>query len=200
MGKSIFRRFEQRWDSRERYGDPRELTYEPVVAEASVAIDAPQQRVWDFVTAPESLLLVSDGVVKAFRVPGTPVGGPGGQVCVVQEHAGAVTVQLVEVSSADAPNMLAARWLTSAGGLVERTVLTALDGSRTTLTLQLELIVPFGEGLSAHPDLQGHVDSTVRRMRSVLESGARFVWETSPRGAKGSAGARTTEGCEAEPA
>lgn len=197
MGRSLFKRLEQRWDSREQHWGAGELGYEPVVGEASVAISAPRQRVWDFVTAPESLFLVSDDVVKAFRVPGTPMGRPGEQICVMQDHAGTLSVQVVEVSSMNAPNMFAARWLTSDGGLVERTVLTALDDGRTSLTLQLEVIAPLGEGYLLHPDLQAQVDSSARRIRSALESGAQFIWETSSQGEVDSVDGRDGERGEA---
>ncbi len=162
-----------------------------------MVISAPRQRVWDFVTAPESLFLVSDDVVKAFRVPGTPMGRPGEQICVMHEHAGTLSVQVVEVSSMNAPNMFAARWLTSDGSLVERTVLTALDDGRTSLTLQLEVIAPLGEGYLVHPDLQAQVDSTARRIRSALESGAQFIWETSSQGEDDSVDGRDGEAGEA---
>ncbi|MGG5259073.1 SRPBCC family protein [Phycicoccus avicenniae] len=156
--------------------------YDPVVGEATVEVAASRQRVWDFVTAPESMFFVSDGVTKTFRVPGTPVGRPGEQICVVHDLGGIVSVQMVEVSSTNAPTMFAARWLTSEGGLVERTVLTALDGDRTALNLQLEMIVPHGEGQRIAPSLQQQTESSVRRIRAAIESGAHFRRPDDPAG------------------
>lgn len=77
-----------------------------MTVESSIDIACSTQDLWDFLVAPESAVLIGEGVVKAFRVPGAPVGVAGDQHCVVYEIDDRVTVHLAEVIEADAPNRM----------------------------------------------------------------------------------------------
>lgn len=167
MGTSVFRRLEQRWDRREE-------GLESVLVETSITIAAPPQQVWDFVMAPEAAFLTADGVLKAFRVPGTPVGLPGEQICLVSEASGRVSAEIVEVVTAEPPNTLVSRWVTSPSEIVERTTFEPSEGGGTSLTIQLAMRVTLGTSKKARPVLQEHLEQSGRRIRSAIESGARL--------------------------
>ena len=163
----MFQRLEQRWDRREE-------GLEPVIVLASIAISAPPQQVWNFVMAPEAAFLTGDGILNAFRVPGTPVGISGEQICIVSESSGRVSADIVEVVSAEPPNVLVVRSLTSPSEIVERTTLEPREGGGTSMTVQLAMRVGLGTSKKARPILQAHVEQSGRRIRSAIESGARL--------------------------
>jgi uncharacterized protein YndB with AHSA1/START domain len=163
----VLQRLEQRWDRRQE-------GLEPFVMAASIFIAASPQRVWDFLMAPETAFLTGDGIVNAFRVPGTPVGAVGEQVCVVSEVAGRVRADIIEVVSAEPPSTLVTRWLTSASEVVERATLHPGPGGGTSLTVQLAMRVALGTSKKMRPILQGHLEQSSRRIRSAVESGARL--------------------------
>ena len=83
-----------------------------MTVEASIDIACSTQELWDFLIMPESAVVTSDGVVKAFRVPGTPVGAVGDQHCLMYEVDGRLSIQMAEVVEADAPNRVVVRWPT----------------------------------------------------------------------------------------
>lgn len=163
----MFRRLEQRWDRREE-------GLEPVLVQASITIGAPPQQVWDFVMAPEAAFLTGDGILKAFRVPGTPVGLPGEQISLVSEASGRVSADIVQVVSVEPVKALVARWLTSSSEIVERTTFEPSDNGSTALTIQLAMRVTLGTSKKARPLLQEHLEQSGRRIRSAIESGARL--------------------------
>ena len=124
--------------------------------------------------APEAAFLTGDGVLKAFRVPGTPVALPGEQICLMSEASGRVSADVVEVVSADPPNTLVARWVTSPSEIVERTTFAPSKGGGTSMTIQLAMRVTLGTSKKARPVLQELLEQSGRRIRSAIESGARL--------------------------
>ena len=172
VGTSVFQRLEKRWDRREE-------GLEPVIVQASITIAASPAKVWEFLMAPESALLVGDGILKAFRVPGTPVGVSGEQICIVSEASGRVSAEIAELVSVEPASALVARWVTSPNELVERTTLEPCADGRTSMTVQLAMRVAFGTSKKARPLLQAHLEQYDRRVRSAIESGA-YLPSTTP--------------------
>ncbi len=151
-------------------GDRREEGLERVVVQASTTIAASPARV--FVMAPESALFVGDRILKAFRVPGTPVGVSGEQICIVSDASGRVSADIAEVVSVEPASALVTRWVTSPNELVERTTSEPCGDGRTSLTVQLALRMAFGTSKKARPLLQARLEQYARRMRSAIESAA----------------------------
>lgn len=160
-------RLGDRWDEREE-------GLEPAIVQSSIDIASDSQSVWDFVMAPEAALLLADHVVKAFRVPNTPAGQPGEQICVVSDDDGRWQVGVLEVVSVEPRELLVSRWLTSPSELMEKTTLAASESGGTTLTVQLGMRVERGTSRRVRPLLETHLSQTLRRLRAAVESGARF--------------------------
>jgi uncharacterized protein YndB with AHSA1/START domain len=169
---SFLQRLEKRWDRREE-------GVEDLMIQASLSVNATPRRVWDFLTAPEASLLTTDGVRMAFRVPGTPVGEAGEQLCIVHEHAGTVLADILEVVTVDAPNCLVTRWITGVNQVVERTTLETESQGATSITVQIGMRVPRGTAKRTRPIVQADAEQTLWRIRSALESGARLPSELS---------------------
>lgn len=140
----------------------------------SVTIAAPPQDVWDFITAPGSAFLTADGVRNSFRVPGTPVGLPGEQTCVVSEDSDCVSAEISEIVSLEPPKTLVARWVTSPSETVERMTLEEVANGWTSLTIQLAMRVTLGTSKKARPVLEQHLERVGGRIRAAIESGARL--------------------------
>lgn len=166
-------RLGDRWD--ERYEG-----LELVIAQSSIEIDADAQAIWDFILAPESALLVIDGVVKTFRVPKTPIAQPGEQVCIVTEQQDRLHVDVKEIVALTPLESLVSRWRTGPRELVEKTTISADGHSRTSLTTQLAIRVELGSARQARPNLETHLDQMLRRLRAAVESGARLPKDDAP--------------------
>ena len=164
-------RLDQRWDQRSS-------GVEPLTVESSIDIACSAQDLWDFLVAPESAVLTGQGVVKAFRVPGAPVGVAGDQQCVVSEIDGRVSVHMSEVVEADPPNRLVIRWPTISTTVLSTSTLTPTHAG-TTYTSRLGLQVARGTIGKVEPGVLKAIADSNLRLKACVEAGARF---SPPRG------------------
>jgi len=112
-------------------------------------------------------------VVKAFRVPGTPVGAVGDQQCLVYEVGGRLSIQMAEVVEADAPNRVVVRWPTVSPTMLAVSTLTP-TATGTKYTSRLELQVANGTGKKAEPDIQMALTQSNVRLKACVEAGTYF--------------------------
>ena len=145
-----------------------------MTVEATTTIAASPEKVWDFLLAPESAFLCGDGVLKAFRVPGTPAASIGEQHCTVAEHGGQVFAHIVEVIELQTLKLVVTRTLTSPAGLVARYCLEEAPSGFTSLTYHFDGCAAFGTRKKAEPPILAHVETAVRRIKASVESGAIF--------------------------
>ena len=163
---SYIQRLEQRWDQRT-------TGLEPMTVEASIDIACSTQELWDFLITPESAVVTGDGVVKAFRVPGTPVGAVGDQQCLVYEVGGRLSIQMAEVVEADAPNRVVVRWPTVSPTMLAVSTLTP-TATGTKYTSRIGLQVANGTGKKAEPDIQLALTQSNVRLKACVEAGTHF--------------------------
>jgi len=159
-------RLGQRWDQRSS-------GVEPLTVESSIDIACSTQDLWDFLVAPESAVLIGDGVVKAFRVPGAPAGVAGDQHCVVYEIDGRVTVHMAEVVEADAPNRMVIHWPTLSTTMLSVSTLTPTHAG-TTYTSRIGLQVANGTSSKVEPGVLKAVAEGNVRLKACVEAGTRF--------------------------
>lgn len=164
---SFMLKLQTRWDRRQ-------TGLEPLTLQSLVSIAAPSAEVWNFLMAPEAALVTGDGVVRSFRVPGTPIGEAGEQQCVVLEVDGRLTAHIAELVIAEPTVRIVARWLTMPNEVVASYLLADDKQGGTLLTGQLGLRVALGTSSKAAPELQAHLHRGLRRARAAIESGARF--------------------------
>jgi hypothetical protein len=157
-------RLEQRWDQRA-------AGLEPMTVESSIDIACSTQELWDFLLTPESAVLTGEGVVKAFRVPGTPAGAVGDQHCLVYQVDGCVTIHLAEVVEAEAPIRVVVRWPT-----LSTTTISTLTPTHagTTHTSRVELQVVNGTGKKFGPHVEKALADNNIRLKACIEAGTRF--------------------------
>lgn len=144
-----------------------------MTVESSIDIACSTQDLWDFLVAPESAVLIVDGVVKAFRVPGAPVGVAGDQHCLVYEIDGRVTVHMAEVVEADAPNRMVIRWPTISTAMLSISTLTPTHAG-TTYTSRVGLQVAYGTRSKVEPGVLKAVAEGNVRPKACVEAGTRF--------------------------
>lgn len=129
--------------------------------------------VWESLMTPESAVLIGAGVVKAFRVPGTPVGVASEQQCVVCDIRGSLQIHMVEVVEAKPPYKILTRWLTMpTQGLSTSTLTPTATGTKYNGPMWL----PGGErcGKKTHPEvLRAMTDSHVR-LKACVEAATWF--------------------------
>jgi hypothetical protein len=165
-GMSYMQRLEQRWDQRA-------TGLEPMTVEASIDIACSTQELWDFLITPESAIVTGDGVVKAFRVPGTPVGAVGDQHCLMYEVDGRVSIQMSEVVEAEPPNRVVVRWPTVSPTMLAISTLTPTP-TGTKYSSRLGLQVPTGTGKKVEPDIQLALAQSNVRLKACAEAGTHF--------------------------
>jgi len=144
-----------------------------MTVESSIDIACSTQDLWDFLVAPERAVLIGDGVVKAFRVPGAPVGVAGDQHCLVYEIDGRVTVHMAEVVEADAPNRMVIRWPTISTAMLSISTLTPTHAG-TTYTSRVGLQVAYGTRSKVEPGVLKAVAEGNVRLKACVEAGTRF--------------------------
>lgn len=159
-------RLEQRWDQRA-------TGLEPMTVESSIEIACSPQELWDFLITPESAVLTGTGVVKAFRVPGTPAGGVGDQHCLVYENGGQLTIHMAEVVESDAPNRVVVRWPTMPMSMLVISNLTP-TATGTKYTSRIGVQVANGTAKKIEPDIQKAVAESNIRLKAIVEAGTRF--------------------------
>jgi hypothetical protein len=166
MRVAFLENLEKRWDQRT-------TGLEPLSVESSIDIACSTQELWDFLITPESAVLTGTGVVKAFRVPGTPVGAVGDQHCLVYEIDGRVTIQMAEVVEAEAPNRVVVRWPTLPTTMLATSTLTP-TATGTKYTSRIGLQVDKGTGKKVEPDLQRAMAESNVRLKACVEASPRF--------------------------
>jgi len=159
-------KLEKRWESRQD-------GLEPLTVTTSVAIAAPVEEIWAFLSDPRSAMLTSPNVIKAFAVPGTPEGEVGGQNCIIMNVGGRLSAHINEIVAVEAPHRLVTRWPTMATELLSTLLLTS-DGHHSTLTYQVGLRIEQGSRKKREPALRESLDEELQRVRAGVESGARF--------------------------
>ncbi|EWT06835.1 hypothetical protein N864_16430 [Intrasporangium chromatireducens Q5-1] len=164
---SLMGRVEERWQQRQ-------AGTEPLTVQARTTIAADREQVWQFLLAPQSAFLCSDGVLKAFHVPGTPIGSVGEQQCMVVEQQGQVLAHIVEVVELRPIELAVTRTVTSPSGMISRYVMEDAASGGTCLTYQFGAHMVLGSRKKAEPPIREHVDTAVRRIKSAIESGATF--------------------------
>jgi hypothetical protein len=160
-------RVEERWQQRQ-------TGTVPLTVQARTIIAAGRDQVWQFLIAPQSAFLCSDGVIKAFHVPGTPIGSVGEQHCMVVEQQGQVLAHIVEVLELRPYELAVTRTVTSPSGMISRYVLEDAPSGGTCLTYQFGAHMVLGSRKQAEPPIRVHVETAVRRIKSAIESGATF--------------------------
>jgi len=159
-------RLEQRWD---RHPTGLEL----MTVESCIEIACSTQELWGFLVTPESAVLTGEGVVKAFRVPGTPVGAVGDQHCLVYEIDGRVTIHMAEVVEAEAPSRIVVPWPTpSKTMLATSTLMPTHAGTRYTTKVGLQ--VANGTSRKVEPGAQKALADSNVRLKACIEAGTRF--------------------------
>ncbi|MHB1371296.1 MAG: SRPBCC family protein [Pseudomonadaceae bacterium] len=170
-------RLEQRWDQRT-------TGLEPMAVQASIDIACPPQEVWDFLLTPESAVLIGTGVLKAFRVPGTPVGVAGDQHCIVSDIGGRLEIHMAEVVEAEAPHRIVTRWPTIQTGVFSISTLTPTE-TGTRYTDRFEMHVAKGAGKNAQPEALKAMTDSQLRLKACVEAGTHFpsptVQDSPPR-------------------
>lgn len=159
-------RVEQRWDRRA-------TGLEPITVQSSIEIGCPPQDVWDFLLTPESAVLTGTGVLKAFRVPGTPVGVVGEQQCVVLGIGGHLQVHMVEIVEIEPLHKIVTRWLTMPNGMLSISTLTGTE-SGTTYTDQVGFQVASGSNNKVRQEVRKALVESHARLKACVEAGTRF--------------------------
>lgn len=157
-------RLEKRWDAR-RTG------LEPISCEVSTTVAASRERVWTFLVHPRSAQLLDPTVVKAFRVPGTPMAGVGEQHCTVLRQGDILAAHLTELVAIDAPRSIGFRSLTVPGGFLSSYGLEEVHGG-CLLTYRVEGQVAAGSGAAAERAARSNATEALTMLRAVVESGA----------------------------
>lgn len=157
---------EKRWDSRK-------AGLEPLTVTASSVINSPVAGVWTFLTDPRSAILTNPDVIRAFHVPGTPVGAVGEQHCIVMTAGGRVSAHISEVVALEAPYRLVTRWPTFPTEALSILTLAPGDG-RTVLTYQLGTRIERGATKRTEPTVRADMQDQLKRIRVCVESGAGF--------------------------
>lgn len=146
---------------------------EPMTVESSIEIACSAQELWDFLITPESTVVTGTGVVKAFRVPGTPAGAVGDQHCLVYELGGLLTIHMAEVVEAEAPNKAVVRWPTMPTTILTTSILTPTD-TGTSYTSKVELLVTTGTGRKIEPEARKALAEGNVRLKACVEARTRF--------------------------
>lgn len=144
-----------------------------MTVESSIEIVCSTQELWDFLVTPESAVVTSAGVIKAFRVPGTPAGAVGDQHCLVYELGGLLTIHMAEVVEAEAPIKVVVRWRTMPTTTLTTSTLTPSD-TGTTYTCKLERLVTTGTGRRVQPDARRVLEEGNVRLKACAEARIRF--------------------------
>jgi hypothetical protein len=141
--------------------------------ESSIDIACSTQELWDFLVTPESAVVTGEGVIKAFRVPGTPVGAVGDQHCLVYEIDGRVTIHMAELVEAEAPNRIVVRWPTLSKTMLAISTLTPTHAG-TRYTTKVGLQVANGTSRKVEPGVQKALADSNVRLKACIEAGTRF--------------------------
>lgn len=155
-------------------GSHRSTTFELLTVESSIEIACSPEDLWDFLIAPESAVLLGDGVVKAFRVPGAPVGTVGDQQCSMYEVDGKVTIHMSEVVEAEAPNRMVVRYATLPGNVLSISTLTPKSAG-TTYMSKIGLQVATGTSKDVKALAQKVLADSGVKLKACVESGFRVA-------------------------
>jgi hypothetical protein len=166
MPVPFMQRLEQRWDQRT-------TGLEPLTVEATIEIARPPLEVWDFLLAPASAMLTGTGVVKTFRVPGTPVGAVGEQQCLVYDTGGSLTIHMAELIELEPLHKIVTRFPTMPTGMLNVSTLTPTD-TGTSYTDRLGFQIARGSSKKVRPDVLKAMNESNIRLKACVEAGTRF--------------------------
>lgn len=160
-------RLEGRWDRRQDgYLDGRE----PFTAQSAVMILAEPQRVWDFLHAPGSGVLLDHRHIRTFPVPETPPEGIGHQYCTFTlSELGTLAVTVSEVVEFDPPLRYVRKLLNSDVPLVEAHTLADVPGG-SSYAVSLGLRVPAGTSRRMAADIASDLDEYTSKVKALVES------------------------------
>lgn len=171
----FMQKLETRWE--QRHSGLEDLT-----VRESVVICRGIEDVWDFITTPESSLLTGKGVIKAFRVPGTPCEPVNGeQHCLVFEEGARLVAHILETVAAERPYRRVTKWRTADFESLHVSTLELSAPGQTTLTHSIGLRVALGTATKVEPVLRAAMRESLGKTRTWVESGARFSSPPEPR-------------------
>lgn len=161
-------RAEARFNAR-RSSDRQAL--KPVEESAQVAIPLPANVVWDFVWRAETAPLVSDNVVQAFTVPGTPIGEVGEIQChIVRGEGGVLVGSLIEVVELDPGRRAVTRSLSTPEAAASTTEVIPAGETASVLRLSVAMTPAPGKESDLRSILQSHASTYVERVAGVLRA------------------------------
>jgi len=163
-------RLGQSWDRRQdTYRDGKE----PITVQATVEISKPAQEVLDFVTSPQSSVLLDHHHILSIPVPGTPE-GVGKQYCSLSRQLnGRMTATVTEVIEFEPPHRLGAKTLTGSSETLELMVVNPTTAG-CTYSVSVEMRISYGTTRKVAPVAQKALDEIAAKVRSIVESGVRF--------------------------
>lgn len=161
---SFMQTVERRWGERK-------LGLEPVTVTASTHVAAKAERVWALLMAPELSTLVDPSVVRAFRVPGTPVGEVGEQQCFITDAGNdRRSVTLMEIAKVEPPVRVVVRCSTSPTAFVVTYTLVP-DEAGLSLSCQWDALVEKGYRRKAEPTLRDECQKQINQIAAAIRSG-----------------------------
>lgn len=167
-------RLGQSWDRRHTPNDGTEQ----FTVQSTVEIFKPVQEVWDFVTSPQTNVLLNHLHVRSFRVPDSPE-GVGQQSCSLHRQAnGRLKATITEVIEFEPPHRLVAKTLTGPSEILEAMIVSP-TATGCTFTTSVDMLIAYGTTRKAAPAAQQALDQLTldqltAKVRSFVESGIRL--------------------------
>lgn len=151
-----------------------------VGATASADIAKPRSELWRFVYSPDTAVLIAPGVLRSFRVPGTPTGVGEQHGVVHQGPQGEVICRILEVTSFEPESVAEVRGVTSPPSWTRYELADIPGGTR--LTYRTKVHYPRFRLYLVHPKVlarQG-AEAYVASVKRVIESGIAWEPERAP--------------------
>lgn len=166
---------QQRWERRqqEQPADAPPAEPRPLSVTERIFIARPAEDVWAFVQPAETSVFTDDRVVRAFTVPGTPVGDVGEIQCqVIRFQEGVILGVLSEVVELDPGRRAVTRSLSHANESGSVTTVEPLDGG---CSLQIEFRdTHTGPGFeAARAQMSEAAHRYLFKVKSCVETGVR---------------------------
>lgn len=168
----VMDRLAERWAQRES-------GLERVTHTASIVIRATPAEVYAFLLDPESMRVTVANAVNSFRVPGTPVGAIGEQICIITRQGRGHGVALWETTDLIAEREIRQSLLNHGTPWREHLLIEEYGPAAVKLTDTHEGDIALGSREQVLAHLNSSVSASLDRIRVALES--RLIGEQDPR-------------------
>ncbi|HOS92596.1 MAG TPA: hypothetical protein PLQ54_04745 [Armatimonadota bacterium] len=158
----VMDRLAERWANRES-------GLEPIMHSQSILVRATAADVYAFLIDPESMRVIVADAANAFRVPGTPTGEIGEQVCVVIHHDTGHRVDLWETTDLIPEREIRQRLVSVDTPWEEHLTIEEYGPAAARLTDTHEGFVSLGRGAEVRAYLDSSVNASLDRIRVALE-------------------------------